>query len=142
MLNKKLKSRIILISAETWLPVTPDRRPSHRRLRIPRSSLTTSAGRGRGRGCGQLHATGYEGTCHNQLMYSPFNGSVNPLVLVILLALTLWSGVWKAIALWRAGRDNSLAWFIVLCIINTVGILEIIYIFAVSRPNRARQLGQ
>ncbi len=75
-------------------------------------------------------------------MYSPFNGSVNPLVLVILLALTLWSGVWKAIALWRAGRDNSLAWFIVLCIINTVGILEIIYIFAVSRPNRARQLGQ
>ncbi len=45
----------------------------------------------------------------------------------------VWSMVWKGIALWRAGRNAHLAWFIVLFIVNTLGILEIIYIFAFSR---------
>ncbi|RJQ38092.1 MAG: hypothetical protein C4555_05340 [Dehalococcoidia bacterium] len=45
----------------------------------------------------------------------------------------IWSMVWKGIALWRAGRNGHLAWFIIMFIINTLGILEIIYIFGFSR---------
>ena len=45
----------------------------------------------------------------------------------------VWSTVWKGIALWRAGRNGHLAWFIAMLIVNTLGILEIIYIFAFSR---------
>ncbi len=45
----------------------------------------------------------------------------------------VWAMVWKGIALWRAGGNGHLAWFIVMFIINTAGILEIIYIFAFSR---------
>jgi len=56
------------------------------------------------------------------------------LIMVLLISLaTVWSMVWKGIALWRAGRNDHLAWFIVLLIVNTLGILEIIYIFAFSR---------
>jgi len=51
---------------------------------------------------------------------------------VVPLAL-VWTMVWKGIALWRAGRNGHLVWFIVIFIINTLGILEIIYIFAFSR---------
>ncbi len=53
-------------------------------------------------------------------------------VLFIVVA-TVWSGVWKGIALWRAGRNNHLVWFVVVFIFNTLGVLEIIYIFAFSR---------
>ena len=52
--------------------------------------------------------------------------------LAVSLAI-VWSMAWKGIALWRAGRNGHLAWFIALFIINTLGILEIIYIFAFSR---------
>ncbi len=52
--------------------------------------------------------------------------------LVIILAV-VWSMAWKGIALWGAGRNAHLVWFIVLFIVNTLGILEIIYIFAFSR---------
>ena len=52
--------------------------------------------------------------------------------LVMSLALA-WSMTWKGIALWRAGRNAHLVWFIILLIVNTLGILEIIYIFAFSR---------
>lgn len=47
----------------------------------------------------------------------------------LLFILIAWSGVWKAIALWRAARNNHLGWFIALCVVNTLGILEILYIF-------------
>lgn len=47
----------------------------------------------------------------------------------LIFLLIVWSGVWKAIALWRAARNNHLGWFVALCIVNTCGILEILYIF-------------
>ena len=47
--------------------------------------------------------------------------------------LVIWSGVWKAIALWKSARNNHLGWFIALCIINTLGILEILYIYIWSK---------
>ena len=58
------------------------------------------------------------------------------------LAISLaigWSMAWKGVALWRAGRNGHLAWFIVLFIFNTLGILPIIYIFAFSRKKEASQ---
>ncbi len=47
-------------------------------------------------------------------------------MLLIMPLAVVWSMVWKGIALWRAGRNAHLAWFIVLFIVNTLGILEII----------------
>jgi len=58
----------------------------------------------------------------------------NLVVMWLLISLAVaWSMAWKGVALWRAGRNAHLVWFIVLFIVNTLGILEIIYIFAFSR---------
>ena len=45
-----------------------------------------------------------------------------------IVILALWDAVWKIIGMWKAGRNNHLAWFICIAIFNTVGILPIIYI--------------
>jgi len=42
--------------------------------------------------------------------------------------LSIWESIWKAIALYRAGGNKYLAWFILIFIFNTVGILPIVYI--------------
>lgn len=47
---------------------------------------------------------------------------------ILLLVITLWSLVWKALALWHAARNRQRIWFVVLLVLNTVGILEIIYL--------------
>ena len=47
--------------------------------------------------------------------------------------LIVWEAAWKGVALWRAGRNAHLVWFICIFIFNTVGILPIIYIFAFSK---------
>ena len=58
---------------------------------------------------------------------------------VFIFSLTiLWSGIWKAIALWKAARRGEKAWYIVLLIFNTLGILEIIYIFAVAKDDKSK----
>ena len=47
---------------------------------------------------------------------------------ILLLIVLIWSTVWKGIALWKSGRRGQKVWFVVLLILNTVGILEIIYL--------------
>lgn len=53
-----------------------------------------------------------------------------------ILLIMAWSMVWKGIAMWIAARNNSKPWFIALLVINTVGILEILYIFVFSKKNK------
>ena len=51
----------------------------------------------------------------------------------VVVLLMLWSLTWKGIALWKAAQRNSIPWFVVLLIFNTLGILEIIYIFLIAK---------
>ena len=47
----------------------------------------------------------------------------------IILALVFWELFWKGIALWKAARNNQKYWFIAILILNTAGILPILYIY-------------
>ena len=52
--------------------------------------------------------------------------------------LILWTIPWKGVALWKAARRTDKWWFIVILIVNTLAILEILYIFIWSkRPQKA-----
>lgn len=57
---------------------------------------------------------------------------------IFLLGLAfVWELIWKGFALWRAGRNNQPVWFVVLLIVNSFGLLEIIYLLAFQRNNSA-----
>ncbi len=45
------------------------------------------------------------------------------------MPLIIWVMAWKGAALWKAAGRKELFWFIALLIVNTLGLLEIIYIF-------------
>lgn len=51
------------------------------------------------------------------------------------LAAALWTIPWKGMALWRAAKRENRVWFIVLLLINTLGILEIIYLILSREKN-------
>jgi len=55
---------------------------------------------------------------------------------VLLALLLVWVLVWKGLALWRAGRRNETAWFVALLVLNTLGILEIIYYFLIAKSDK------
>lgn len=64
-----------------------------------------------------------------------FQSAVVTTLFVILIA---WASFWKILALYRTASRKHKVWFVVLFFVNTVGILEIIYL-AINRnkPKRA-----
>jgi len=55
------------------------------------------------------------------------------LTLAIFILLIVWVLIWKGLALWKAARRGEWIWFVILLLVNTLGILEILYIFVFSR---------
>jgi len=47
----------------------------------------------------------------------------------------VWTLVWKGISMWRAARLGQLPWFIIILVVNTVGILPIIYLVWFQRSD-------
>ncbi|MBI3341828.1 hypothetical protein HY024_01770 [Candidatus Curtissbacteria bacterium] len=45
----------------------------------------------------------------------------------------IWTFVWKGMALWYSAKNNQKIWFIALLLVNTLGLLEIIYLFYFSK---------
>jgi methionyl-tRNA synthetase len=48
--------------------------------------------------------------------------------LIWLIPLVIWEAVWKGIGLWKSAKNNQVKWFIAMFILNTVGLLSIIYL--------------
>jgi methionyl-tRNA synthetase len=48
--------------------------------------------------------------------------------LPFIVAAVLWTLVLKGFALWHSARAGQKWWFVALLVINTVGILEIVYL--------------
>ena len=46
----------------------------------------------------------------------------------LLMIFMIWDMVWKGIALWKAGTKKQLVRFVCLLVLNTFGILPIIYL--------------
>jgi hypothetical protein len=64
---------------------------------------------------------------------------INP---VLFAVLVIWSLIWKGLALWKSARKGSPVWFVILLVLNTVGILEILYIFLFSEMSRGKKVSK
>lgn len=47
--------------------------------------------------------------------------------------LMLWALIWKGLALWKAARQGEYWWFLALLVINTAGLLEILYLYVFTK---------
>jgi uncharacterized membrane protein YiaA len=56
-----------------------------------------------------------------------------------ILLLVVWELIWKGIGLWKSARNKNLGWFIAILILNTVGILPIIYILFFSEVKKRKK---
>ena len=57
----------------------------------------------------------------------------------LMMPLLVWSIAWKGVALWKSAKRNELVWFIVFLVVNTFGILEILYIFIFSKMKMSKR---
>ena len=50
----------------------------------------------------------------------------------LFIIILIWMAAWKLLGMWKAAQKKSVIWFIVLGLVNTVGILPILYIYVFS----------
>jgi hypothetical protein len=53
-----------------------------------------------------------------------------------LLLILAWVLPWKAVALWKAARNGHKKWFGFILVLNTLALLEIVYIFYFSKSKK------
>lgn len=51
----------------------------------------------------------------------------------LIIAVVIWSFFWKGLALWHSARRKQGWWFVILLLVNTAGLLELIYLFLVAK---------
>lgn len=56
--------------------------------------------------------------------------------IIFIAILIIWTIPWKGIALWKSARNNHKWWFIAMLLVNSLAILEIIYIFGFSKNKK------
>ena len=66
-------------------------------------------------------------------------GIIGGLILTaFIVVVVIWSLIWKGLALWKAARHGSKRWFIALLLVNTLGILDILYIYVFSKKHETK----
>lgn len=50
---------------------------------------------------------------------------INPAVFGL---LAVWEIIWKGLGMWQAVKNNHRKWFIAMLVINSIGILPIVYL--------------
>lgn len=55
---------------------------------------------------------------------------------IFLLVLLVWELYWKGHALWRAANKKHKEWFIALLIVNSLGILPLLYLYYFSKDKK------
>jgi len=53
---------------------------------------------------------------------------IQPELLILLGVFVIWDLAWKGVALWSASKRDEKVWFVILLIVNSIGILPIIYL--------------
>ncbi|OOO00830.1 MAG: hypothetical protein USCGTAYLOR_02979 [Chromatiales bacterium USCg_Taylor] len=56
------------------------------------------------------------------------------------MVLFFWVLIWKGWALWIAATKRHKVWFVLLLFFNTLGLLDMLYIFIVSKSGRVKYL--
>jgi len=60
----------------------------------------------------------------------------NPLLFSLFM---LWLLIWKGLSLWKSARKGSVLWFVVLMTVNTISLLEVLYVLVLHKVDTSKQ---
>ena len=58
------------------------------------------------------------------------------LFIIGLILISVWMLIWKGFALWHSAKNKQKGWFIAILILNTLGLLPIIYLIWFKPKNK------
>ena len=74
------------------------------------------------------------------MLYESYINQPPMWLITLFFVAILWELVWKGIALWNAGKAKQKEWFIFLFLLNTLGLLPIIYLAFFKKKEEEKDL--
>ena len=59
---------------------------------------------------------------------------------LLVILIIIWTLPWKIMALWRSAKRGEKLWFIVLLVVNSLAILDILYIYIFIRRSMMEKI--
>lgn len=53
---------------------------------------------------------------------------------VVFSLLIIWELIWKGLGLWKSAQNEQLGWYLAILLLNTLGILPMIYVLSHPKP--------
>jgi len=53
--------------------------------------------------------------------------------IITIVILSMWELVWKAFGLWHSAKNDDKLWFVLIMVLNTAGILPIVYLLTKTK---------
>ncbi len=72
-------------------------------------------------------------------LYSPYGPVLMAALIPLFVAAAIWTIAIKGFALWHAARNSQKEWFVALLIINTLGILELVYLLWFRKDKKSEK---
>jgi hypothetical protein len=57
-----------------------------------------------------------------------------------LMVAVIWETIWKGMGLWYAARNGHKGWYVAILVLNTLGILPIIYILMYTKKKQTTKV--
>lgn len=78
---------------------------------------------------------------HLAMFQALMQGDVPAHIKLIAILVLIWKLIWKGLGLWRAGKFEQKNWFIAILLLDTFGIIEIVYLFKYAKkPLKLQEL--
>lgn len=69
-------------------------------------------------------------------LFSFLHGVPTFVLLTAFIFLTIWTTIIKAFALWYAAKNNQPFWFVAMLVLNTLGVLELVYLLGFRKDTQ------
>lgn len=76
------------------------------------------------------------------MLFGPFGLSFPWWILPGLMMLAVWEAVWKGFGLWYSAKNQQKGWFVCILVLNTLGLLPIIYLLWFKPEDRKVNAGK
>ncbi len=60
-------------------------------------------------------------------------------VITVTIIIIAWDIFWRGIALWKSARHEQMYWFIALLLLNTIGILPLVYLLLFQKKTTRKK---
>jgi hypothetical protein len=54
-------------------------------------------------------------------------------LIIGIVLVSIWETIWKAFGMWHSAKNDDKLWFVLIMILNTLGILPIIYLYTKTK---------